>query len=47
MIKSKCEAFSADHSVNKSARDSVDFKGLYGRIEVPFDGLLMSYFSQA
>ena len=46
MIKSKCEAFSADHSVDKSARDSVDFKGLYGRIEVPFDGLLMSYFSQ-
>ena len=29
MIKSKCEAFSVDHSVDKSGRDSVDFKGLY------------------
>ena len=27
---SACEGFSADHSVDKSARDSVDSKGLYG-----------------
>ena len=29
---SACGAFSADHSVDKSARDSVDSKGLYGRL---------------
>ena len=29
---SACEAFAADHSVDKSARDSVDSKGLYGRL---------------
>ena len=27
-----CEAFAADHSVDKSVRDSVDSKGLYGRL---------------
>ena len=43
MIMSACEAFSADHSVDKSAWDSVDSKGLYGRLRFP---LLMSYFSQ-
>ena len=32
---SACEAFSADHSVDKSARDSVDSKGLYGRLRFP------------
>ena len=32
MIMSACEAFSADHSVDKSARDRVDAKGLYGRL---------------
>ena len=32
------EAFSADHSVDKSARDSIDFKGLYGRLRFPMMG---------
>ena len=32
---SACEAFSVDHSVDKSARDSVDSKGLYGRLRFP------------
>ena len=35
MIMSAREAFSADHSVDKSARDSVDSKGLYGRLRFP------------
>ena len=30
-----CEAFSADHSVDKSAWDSVGSKGLYGRLRFP------------
>ena len=45
MIMSACEAFSADHSVDKSARDRVDAKGLYGRLRFPPDGVLMSYFA--
>ena len=45
MIMSACEAFSADHSVDKSARDRVDAKGLYGRLRSPPDGVLMSYFA--
>ena len=38
MIMLACEAFSADHSVDKSARDSVDSKGLYGRLRFPLMG---------
>ena len=32
------EAFSADHSVDKSARDIIDFKGLCGRLRFPLMG---------
>ena len=32
---SACEAFSVNHSVDKSARDSVDSKGFYGRSRFP------------
>ena len=35
---SVCEAFSADHSVDKSAWDSVDSKGLYGILRFPLMG---------
>ena len=35
MIMLACEAFSADHSVDKSARDSVGSKSLYGRLRFP------------
>ena len=35
---SACEVFSADQSVDKSARDSVDSKGLYGRLRFPLMG---------
>ena len=45
MIMWACEAFSADHSVDKSARDRFDAKGLYGRLRFPPDGVLMSYFA--
>ena len=45
MIMSACEAFSADHSVDKSARDRVDAKGLYWRLRFPPDRVLMSYFA--
>ena len=45
MIMSACEAFSADHSVDKSARDRVDAKGLYWRLRFPRDRVLMSYFA--
>ena len=36
---SACEGFSADNSVDKSARDSVDSKGFVWEIEVLPDGL--------
>ena len=36
---SSCEGFSADNSVDKSAGDSVDSKGLYGRLRFPLMGL--------
>ena len=35
---SACEAFSADHSADKSARDSVYSKGLYERLRFPLMG---------
>ena len=35
---SACEGFSEDNSVDKSARDSVDSKGLYGRLRFPVMG---------
>ena len=35
MIMSSCEGFPADNSLDKSARDSVDSKGLYGRLRFP------------
>ena len=35
---SACEGFSGDNSVDKSARDSVDSKGLYGRLRFPVMG---------
>ena len=33
-----CEGFCADYSVDKSARDSVDSKGLYGRLRFTLMG---------
>ena len=33
MIISVCEAFSADHSVDNSARERVDSKGFHGRLK--------------
>ena len=35
---SACEGFSAGNSVDKSARDSVDSKVLYGRLRFPVMG---------
>ena len=35
---SACEGFSADNSVDKSARDSAYSKGLYGRLRFPLMG---------
>ena len=35
---SACEASSADHSADKSARDSVYSKGLYKRLRFPLMG---------
>ena len=35
---SVCEAFSEDHSVDKSARERVDSKGFHGGLRFPLVG---------